>query len=218
MCDALILMPHLNHVDLQKHQSLEDPGKPIEDVCFPLSALVSVMVSGERTGCHVEVGLFGRDGMSGTTVLLGAGQSAYDISVAIAGTGLSLPATRFRELLEQRPTMRAHFLKYVHAAQVQMAHLALAQGHETLQPRLARWLLMAHDRVDGDGLELTHDYLSKALGVRRAGVTLAIHYLEGYGAIRAMRGHIRILDREGLLKVAGGSYGAPEAEYDRMFD
>ena len=137
-------------------------------------------------------------------------------SVAISGIGLSLPADLFRELVDQRPGMKAHFLTYVHAAQVQMAHLALAQGHETLQPRMARWLLMVDDRVDGDVLEPSHDDLSEALGVRRADVTVAI-YPKGYGAIRVMRGHISILDRTGLIRVANASCGVPEAEYDQLF-
>ena len=96
------------------------------------------------------------------------------------------------------------------------AHTAIANGRASLEERLARWILMAHDRVPSDTLPLTHEFLSIMLGVRRAGVTVALHGLEGRGLIKSRRGLIRLIDREGVRAVAGGYYGTPEAELKRL--
>ena len=99
---------------------------------------------------------------------------------------------------------------------IQTAHTVLAQGRAKLEERLARWLLMSHDRAEGDELPLTHEFLALMLGVRRAGVTMATHLLEGRGVIRATRGQLMVVDRKGLEEIAGGTYGVPEAEYRRL--
>jgi len=93
----------------------------------------------------------------------------------------------------------------------------LANGRGKLEDRLARWLLMAHDRVDGDRLVLTHEFLVIMLGVRRPGVTIALYLLEAHGVTQASRGIISIVDRQGLEENANGAYGAPEAEFQRLF-
>jgi hypothetical protein len=99
---------------------------------------------------------------------------------------------------------------------IQVAFTALANGRAKLEERLARWLLMVHDRVVGDRIVLTHEYMAVMLGVRRPGVTVALHILEGKGAIRSHRGEVVIKDREGLAAEAGGGYGQPETEYARL--
>ena len=93
----------------------------------------------------------------------------------------------------------------------------MANGRAKIEERLARWLLMVQDRIDGDEAALTHDFIAIMLGVRRPGVTDAIHALEGKGLVRATRGALRIVDREGLEALAGGAYGLPEKEYRRLF-
>jgi len=99
---------------------------------------------------------------------------------------------------------------------IQSAHAALANGRYSLQQRLARWLLMCHDRLDGDELPLTHEFLALMLGVRRSGVTLALQLLEGEHVIKARRGCVHMLDRNRLERVAQGCYGVPEEEYKRL--
>ncbi len=99
---------------------------------------------------------------------------------------------------------------------MQVAHTALSHGSYTLEERLARWLLMCHDRLDGYDLPLVHEFLSMMLGVRRSGVTIAIQTLEGTGAIKGTRGHIVVRDRDKLEETANGSYGVPEAEYEKI--
>ena len=100
-------------------------------------------------------------------------------------------------------------------AVAQASHTALANGRGRLDERLARWLLMWDDRVQPDALTVTHEFLALLLGVRRQGVTVTMHELEGKGLIRSTRGAVRILDREGLAVAANGFYGVPEAEYAR---
>jgi CRP-like cAMP-binding protein len=99
---------------------------------------------------------------------------------------------------------------------VQVSYTALANARFTIGERLARWLLMSQDRLRSDDLPLKHAFLALMLGVRRSGVTDALHSIEGIGIIKATRANIRVLDRAGLEQLAGGSYGVPEAEYDRV--
>ena len=99
---------------------------------------------------------------------------------------------------------------------VQTAHTAISNARAKIERRLARWILMAHDRVDGDSLPLTHEFLSLMLGVRRAGVTEALHALATEKLIRSARSEIVVLNRKGLERRACGSYGVPEAELRRL--
>lgn len=119
--------------------------------------------------------------------------------------------------MEKSVTLRSQLLRHLYIFQVQMSFTALANGRYRLQERLARWLLMAHDRVDGDHVALTHEFLALMLGVRRPGVTAALNMFEGERFIRVHRGGLTILDRSKLEEAANGSYGMPEAEYGRVF-
>jgi hypothetical protein len=105
---------------------------------------------------------------------------------------------------------------YAQAFLAQTSQTALANGRGKLAERLARWLLMWHDRLQDDNISITHEFLAVLLGVRRPGLTLTLHVLEGKGLIKASRNLIRIADRAGLEKAADGFYGIPEAEYDRL--
>jgi CRP-like cAMP-binding protein len=124
----------------------------------------------------------------------------------------------FRAAMDNSDTLQPALLKFVQAFMVQTAYTATANGRATLTERLARWLVMAHDRVEGDDLPLTHDFLSLMLGVRRAGVTTTLHDLASKGLIGSKRGMITVVDREGLEEVAGGYYGVPEAEWQRLMN
>jgi CRP-like cAMP-binding protein len=118
--------------------------------------------------------------------------------------------------MAKSPSSHAILLRFVQTFMTQVSSTALANGRTKLEPRLARWLLMIHDRSDGPKLRLTHEFLAVMLGVRRPGVTVAMQILEGKGLLRATRGLVHILDRPRLIELAGGSYGVPEAEYLRL--
>jgi CRP-like cAMP-binding protein len=134
----------------------------------------------------------------------------------VAGSGLSIPAELLERVLRQHPEDSDLLLRYVQSCELQLAHSALANARYEMPQRLARWLLMSHDRIRVSDLPLTHEFLSVMLGVRRPGVTDQVHILEGSGIIKATRGNIRILDRARLEELAGGSYGIPEREYERL--
>ena len=119
--------------------------------------------------------------------------------------------------METSPTLRRSLLRYGHTFLVQIACTALANSRSKLETRLARWLLMAHDRGEGDELILTHEFLATMLGVRRPGVTVALNFLEKKGLVRVQRKTIFVIDRKGLEVAANHAYGAPEAEVPARF-
>ncbi len=215
--DQALLQPHLTEVSLDQGMILEEPGKPIDQVVFPIIGVTSLIASGGPDGRSIEAGLFGRDGMSGIPVLLGAACTPNELRIQVSGYGLQISTERLVALLRQSSSLQGHFLKFAHTLLVQTTQTALSNKYASLEERLARWLLMCHDRVDGDRLVLTHQFISLMLGIRRAGVTVGTHILQEKKLIRARRGEISILDREGLEEEAKGSYGVPEAEYQRLF-
>jgi CRP-like cAMP-binding protein len=206
----------LERVDLPLRYEMERPNKAIRFVYFPETGLGSVVARGSRKK-QIEVGIIGREGMTGLMVVLGDDRSPHQTFMQIAGDGLRIASDDLRRAMSESPTLRQSLLRYVQAFLIQSTHTAMSNGSATLEERLARWLLMAHDRVDGDELPLIHDFLALMLGVHRPGVTVAIHALESEGLIRAARGKITVLNRKGLEASANNSYGAPEAEYRRLF-
>jgi hypothetical protein len=154
--------------------------------------------------------------MSATSLLLGVDQTPQEMFMQVPGVGLRIEAAAFTAALRQSPSLHASLLKYIQTFTIQTAHTAVSNGSYTIEERLARWLLMCHDRLDTDDLPLTHDFLAIMLAVRRSGVTVAVQTLEGAGMIKGHRGRVTILDRAKLLETANGSYGPPEAEYERL--
>jgi CRP-like cAMP-binding protein len=213
--DFGMLRPDLVPLALQVHQVLEAPNKRIDDVYFIDSGFASVVaIQGKQV--KAEVGLIGREGMTGLPVVLGDHLSAQSTYIQARGSGQRLDAIVLRKAMNSSPSLRASLLKYVHAFMIQTTHTAVANACAKLDQRLARWILMADDRVDGSSLPLTHEFLSLMLGVRRAGVTEALHVLESKGLISSSRGAILVRNRKGIERSAGGTYGVPEKELRRL--
>jgi CRP-like cAMP-binding protein len=213
--DFGLLHPHLELVKLDRGDVLIRPNEPIERVTFLESGVTSIVANSEG-GRRIEIGLTGRDGLAGTPILLGVDRTPHETFMQVAGSGLQVPAAGLRDVLQHSPVLHNLLLRYVQVFTIQTSHTALSNGSHKIDERLARWLLMCHDRLDGDDLPLTHEFIALMLGVRRAGVTEALNILEGLGIIRAKRSHILVLDRAGLERAAGDSYGVPEAEYRRL--
>jgi CRP-like cAMP-binding protein len=213
--DLARLTPWLEPVKLRLHASLETPGQTIPFVYFPDCGLVSVLAT-SGAGRDIEVGLLGLDGMTGLALVQYDNKSAYKCVVQLAGRATRIHAGRFRRALQHSLHLRVMLTRYARAFGIQVAATAMAAGRAKLEARLARWLVMVHDRVPGDTIDMTHDYLAIMLGVRRPGVTVALHILEGKGLIKSVRGEIIIKDRQGLIADAAGTYGWPEAEYTRL--
>jgi CRP-like cAMP-binding protein len=213
--DFGLLEPHLEPVNLFLRKHLEKPNKRIEAVYFPEGGFVSVV--GLQSGAkQVEVGMIGREGMTGSAIVLGNHRSPHSTYVQAAGDGQCIRATELRNSIRASRSLQALLLKYVQAFGIQTAHTAVCNAQSKLDQRLARWLLMAHDRLGGEALPLTHEFLSVMLGVRRAGVTEALNALETEGMISRARGQIVVRDRKRIERKAGESYGVPEAEYRRL--
>ena len=203
--DFALLEPHLKIVDLPVRKTLEVRGKRIGRVYFPESGFASVVANGSsRQG--IEVGIIGREGMTGMSVVLGADQPPHETFIQVAGTGLSLKATELRKAIDDSVSLHRSLLRFAHAFLTQATQTALANGRSKIDERLSRWLLMADDRIDGEELPLTHEFLSLMLGVQRSGVTIALQALERDGFIAARRGRITIVNRKALEKNSNGTY------------
>jgi CRP-like cAMP-binding protein len=214
--DFALLQPHLERIDLTVRQPLYDAHKPIEYAHF-LEGGVASIIARQEDGEEVEVGIVGREGMSGTALLLGAETTPHRSFMQVDGTSaLRIGAESLREACRQSETLHLQLLRFVQALTVQAAQTAASNAFYALPERLARWLLMCHDRVEGDDIPLTHEFMSMMLAVRRSGVTVTLHTLEGTGAIRSSRGLVTILSRDRLEEIAGDSYGEPEEEYRRL--
>jgi CRP-like cAMP-binding protein len=208
--DLALLKPKLKPLILKTRLVLEAANKRIKYNYFIDSGLASVIAIGNN-GYRLEVGLIGRDGMSGLPVVLGNDRSPNETFIQVAGTGSRIAADDLRQAMRKSASLTRVLLNFVNAFLIQTAHTALSNGTASVQQRLARWLLMAQDRLGGDEVPLTHEFLALMLGVRRAGVTGALNQLDRKGVIRLSRGRIEVVDREGLIDSANGSYGIPEA-------
>ena len=213
--DFLLLQPNLKRVDLPLRKQLEQANRPIDQIYFPESGFASVVADGSG-GRGIEVGLIGSEGMTGLPVLMGTDRSPHQTFIQSAGEGLRIGAGSLRKAMDHSRTLHRAFLLYAHAFALQVTNTATANGRSKIEQRLARWLLMAQDRIGKNEVALTHELLSLMLGVRRPGVTVALKSLEEAGAVRARRGVISILDRKRLERLANGAYGIAEAEYRRL--
>ena len=208
--DRELLRPHLTWSKLPRGEVLVAPNAPIDRVWFLESGLSSIVaMSGNEQG--IEVWLAGRDGLVGLPLLLDADRTPHRIFMQVDGAGYSIMADDLRQVLDAHASIRKMLLRYVQVYATQTTYTALSNAIHTIEERLARWLLMSHDRQDDGEIYLTHDFLALMLGVRRPSVTIALHSLEGVGFIRSTRGMVTIRERAELEDFAGASYGDPEA-------
>jgi CRP-like cAMP-binding protein len=213
--DWALIEPKLTVVELKHRQPVEIANNTIEHAYFPAEGIISV-VAKSLGGQQIEAGVIGREGMTGLAIVMGNHRSPNDVFVQVTGRAARISGDDLRDALAQSEPLRRLAQRFVQVFMSQVAQTALANGRAKIEERLARWLLMAQDRLDDGNLQLTHELIALMLGVRRPGVTDAINDLEGKGFIRSTRGVVRIVDRQGLLAAAGGIYGVPEAEYKRL--
>jgi CRP-like cAMP-binding protein len=216
--DFALLQQHLRHTALRFRQCVEAADRPVDTIHFPYSGIISVVAQTNDRHHEAEVGLVGCDGMTGLPVVLGTEPPIWNGFVQVEGDGLCLAADELRELMQASGSLRSSLLRYAHAFVLQACHAALANAKGSVEQRLARWILMAHDRLPGDSLRSTHEFLALMLGVRRAGVTVALQHLQSVGVISTTRGAIEVTDRLGLERSAGGFYGAPERELECLLE
>jgi CRP-like cAMP-binding protein len=208
--DLALLKPKCEPLILKARQVLEPANKPVTHNYFLASGLASVIAIG-KTGDRLEVGIIGREGITGLPVVLGNDRSPNETVIQVEGTGARIAADDLRRAMRKSASLSRVLLNFVNSFLIQCSHTALSNGTASIEERLARWLLMAQDRLDGSEVPLTHEVLSVMLGVRRAGVTGALNQLDRKGVISLSRSRIEIVDREGLINSANGTYGIPEA-------
>jgi CRP-like cAMP-binding protein len=214
--DLASVQPHLQSVSLERGKTLERANKKIEYLYFPTSGMASVIGGSATADKDVEIGIMGYEGVTGLPVIYGDDRSPHETFVQIAGEANRISAARFRTAIDASSTLQQLLLKYAQCFMIQTAHTAVANARGHLEQRLARWLLMAQDRTESDSIPLTHEFLSLMLAVRRPGVTEAVHELTRKGLIAHRKGNLIVRDRHGLIESAGGLYGTPEREYERL--
>jgi CRP-like cAMP-binding protein len=209
------LRPYLEPVSIAALQELVEADGPLTHAYFPETAVISA-VRRTRDGAAIEAGTVGREGMVGLAVLLGDPWSPEALIAQVPGLCLRIPFERLRGLLPELPTLSALLRRSALAFMDHLAQAVLCNGLHSVERRCARWLLAAHDRVDGDTFQLTHEALARVLAVRRAGVTEAALALQRAGLIAYGRGRVTIVDRAGLEAAACECYGVERANFERL--
>ena len=210
------LSRHLTHVSMPLGEIVYETEGRINDVYFVNAGVIS-LVANLKDGGSVEVGIVGNDGMTGLSIFLGDDISQNQAIVQIADGAMRMSADVLRDELKRGGTLPDLLMRTTLAMLKQVQQTAACNGSHIVGQRLARWLLMCHDRVPGDELLLTQEFIAQMLGIRRSGVSEAASGLQSQGLISYSRGHITIINRSGLEKFACECYGIVRAEYDRLF-
>lgn len=205
--DALeLLSPKLTQVTLESRKQLYVPESTVDAVYFVESGMISLVTTFED-GVQVEVGTVGREGMLGISLAFGNTTAFFEAMVQIPGTALRMGASDFKSTVEASEPLRNLLRRYSEGLRLQAMQTAACNVHHRLELRLARWLLMAHDQVDGNEVPLTQELLAMMLGAHRPSVTVASHSLYRSGLIKQSMGRVIILDRSGLESAACECYG-----------
>jgi CRP-like cAMP-binding protein len=211
------LLPRMEKVSLPIRQVLYEADSPILHVYFPVSGVVSLVIS-LKDGASVEVATIGNEGVVGVPVFLGAERSPTKAFCQVAGQALKMRADSFRRALEEHPELADVVRRYTQGMVNQISQTTACNHVHSVQARMCRWLLMTHDRVGADEFHLTQEFLAQMLGVRRPSVTVAAGLLQKAGLIRYQRGRIHIADRAGLEITACECYETVRQEFNRLLN
>jgi CRP-like cAMP-binding protein len=214
--DFALLTPHLRTVTLERGTILHDAGDEIERVYFLHSGMVS-LVAVLQSGAAVETATIGRAGVIGASAGLGVKYSFGRAIVQLPGTAAWLSASQFHAAANGSQAIRDLIVHYSGMLLAQVQQSVACNVLHTMEARLCRWLLQAHDCMDGNDIPLTQEFLGQMLGVRRTTVTLAAQLLQGTGLIRYRRGHIQILDRTALEELSCECYAIVRGYTDKIF-
>jgi CRP-like cAMP-binding protein len=209
------LADHLQPAELELKQVLYEPGQIIQTIHFPEGGMVSHVIPLEN-GHGVEVGLVGREGLVGLPGILGAERATTEAMVQMEGPAWRIRADELRAAFERSAPLRVLLLRYVQAFHAQVAQTAACNAQHTVDLRLARWLLMQHDRAEQDEFPMTHEFLALMLGTRRPSISVAAGVLQKSGAVRYVHGRMTVLDRAGLEAAACECYGVVREQSDEL--
>jgi len=214
--DFSLLAPHLRTIALERGVMLHDVGEEIEHVYFPHTGMVS-LVAVMQSGATVETAAIGRMGVIGASAGLGARSTFARAIVQLPGTAGWLSASHFHAAASQSQAIRDLIARYNEVLLAQVQQSVACNTLHTLEARLSRWLLEAHDCVDGKDIPLTQEFLGQMLGVRRTTVTIAARLLQTAGLIRYRRGLIQILDRGALEEIDCECYAVVRQNTEKVF-
>ena len=213
--DVASLRPHLKTVELAQGAVLFDVGATIHQVYFPHSGIVSLVVE-LTSGETIESAMIGRESIVGASSGLNGQVSVCKAIVQIAGAASALDSKRLRALSDSSATARAALFRHEQIILVQAQQSAACNATHTVEARLARWLLRCRDLQGSDDFQLTQEFIAEMMGVRRTSVSVVANTLQQAGLIRYSRGHIRILNLEGLQATACECYRNVKAHSDRL--
>ena len=208
-------LPQLERVEMPLGQVLYESGGTLSHVYFPTTAIVSLLYVMEN-GASAEIAVVGNEGIVGISLFMGGDSTSSRAVVQSAGLGLRLKAQIMKDDFNRAGPVLHLLLRYTQALITQMAQTAVCNRHHTLDQQLCRWLLLSLDRLQGNELVMTQELIANMLGVRREGVTEGALKLQQAGLIRYARGHISVLDRDGLEKRTCECYAVVKKEYDRL--
>jgi len=208
-------LPLLESVDFSLGEVLYESGATLSHVYFPTTAIISLLYVMEN-GASAEIAVVGNEGIVGISLFMGGESTPSRAVVQSAGKGFRLKAQTMKEEFNRAGPVLHLLLRYTQALITQMSQTAVCNRHHSLDQQLCRWLLLSLDRLEGNQLVMTQVLITNMLGVRREGVTEGALKLQNAGLIQYARGHITILDREGLEKRSCECYGVVKKEYDRL--
>ena len=207
------VLEHCTETQLAFGDIVVEAGQKFRHVYFPTTAFISTTAAVDNSG-SLEIGLVGSEGVFGYELALRVDTSTFRGIVQGAGSALRMSATDFRALVSGNPTLHRILLRYSHVVTTQFAQVAVCSAYHVVEARLARWLLMTHDRAPSDTFHVTHELLAEMLGVRRAGVSIAAASLQDRDLISYSRGRVTVTNRPGLEAVSCECYKAATKIYD----
>ena len=208
LADSSLLAPHLEAVDLPLGTALETSSKRINTIYFLDRGFASV-VANRASGRAIEVGIIGREGMTGLPVVLGHDRAARDTYIQVAGSGWAIATVKLKEAMHGSGPLHRTLLRCVHALMLQTTETAVANGRSKNEERLARWLLLADDRLEAASCRSHTSFLPSCWEDSAPELPSRCKCFNARGLIRAGRGIITILDRKGLVKFSNGAYLPP---------
>jgi CRP-like cAMP-binding protein len=208
------LYPNLEWIPCPLKSTFYQRNQPIDHVYFPLSGEHSVLAIMEN-GTAVEVGTVGNEGFSTVDILTDSEQSLETVTCQIPGDALKMPVAPFLAAIEGHTELRRVVFRYLRAYLAQVSQSVACNRLHTIEERFARWLLMNHDRVPGDEINITQEFLADMLGVHRPSVSLIARNFQQLGLIRYSRGLVTIVDRPGIEEASCECYGVVRKQFER---
>jgi CRP-like cAMP-binding protein len=208
-------LPQLERVEMPLGRVLYESGTTLSHVYFPTTTIISLLYVMEN-GASAEIAVVGNEGIVGISLFMGGDSTSSRAVVQSAGQAFRLKAQILKDEFNRAGPVLHLLLRYTQALITQMAQTAVCNRHHSLDQQLCRWLLLSLDRLQNNELVMTQELIANMLGVRREGVTEGAHKLQQDGLIRYARGHISVLDRDGLEKRSCECYAVVKREYDRL--